>query len=113
MIHCEAEGLDRLELAAVWLQEVLSEQHHSGRCVHHHAAPDLPWGSAGGRDASVGPPRDDRRALRHLNANNDVLQLIAQFVRSVESSEGCRAVRYVCQTPAPIGYYYEPGQSGW
>ncbi len=39
--------------------------------------------------------------------------LIAQFVRSVESSEGCRAVRYVCQTPAPIGYYYEPGQSGW
>ena len=23
----------------------------------------------------------------------------------------CRAMRYVCQTPAPIGYYYEPGLS--
>ena len=53
--------------------------------------------------------------LRHLNANNDVLQeLIAQFVWSVEPGvRDARAVRYVCQTPAPIGYYYEPGQSGW
>ena len=83
MIHCEAEGSDRLEREAVWLREVLSEQHHSGRCVHRHAAPDLPWGCARGRDASVGPPRDDRR-VAHLNANNDVLQLIAQFVWSVE-----------------------------
>ena len=59
MIHCEAEGSALLERAAVRLREVLSEQHHSRRCVHRHAAPDLPWGSAGGRDESVGPQRDD------------------------------------------------------
>ena len=79
MIHCEAKGSDRLERAAVWLREVLSEQHHDGRCVHHHAAPDLPWGSAGGRDASVGPPRDDRRVAAPQFHECSVKPLIFPF----------------------------------
>ena len=39
---------------------------------------------AGTLDASVGPLRDDSGKVRHLNANDGVLQLIAQFVWSVE-----------------------------
>jgi hypothetical protein len=72
MIHCEAEGSDRLELAAVWLQEVLSEQHHSGRCVHHHAAS---VGQCRGDVMHLLDPHATIGELRHLNANNDVLQL--------------------------------------
>ena len=83
MVHCEAEGSDRLERAAVRLREVLSEQHHGGRCVHHHAAPDLPWGSAGDVMHLL-DPNVTIGELRHLNANHDVFQLIAQCVWSVE-----------------------------
>ncbi len=57
--------------------------------------------------------------MRHLNANNDVLQLIAQFVWSVEP--GARdAGRYGMCVRHPLSTHsdrlllrYEPGQSGW